>query len=450
MPGTSRSQMFIGSYEFSPVPLFAWNTETIRDGRGEELVIRHILDFAGTVLAPASESGVLDVTLSSRESLQQALASGGEFRLLYDGVHQISGIYPRATAVQFSEDTWVDRLDYTFQFVYEEDAYAEGIQQFSENWSFEESEDRRSVTARHDLLAQGFDTNPSGVNNALANARTYVLSKTGYSNVVAGHPAFVQVSGVSYNAYEELRSENADVAAGSFSVSETFILSSGNYTHTSTAQLGIDADGVSTVSMDGVVQGLGRGDTAYPRAVSAWNTIKSRLPADASGIYSELGGDATLYTNNYENFSVTRDRFNSTINYSVSYTDDPTENLPSGILEFSLDVSDTAPVRLYASFAIPERTLGNVIQDIATPTEGSYTISGNATGKQDYAFTDLLDYVEGKINEKRPLSANYVTLRLDSHSVTKDEDSNTVQFNLTWRYTKSLSQAKVDGPVTLD
>lgn len=447
---TSRSRMQYGNYSFEPVPIFSWATEIVRDSKFDEIFLRNTLDFDGIILSAGSESGQLDFILSERERLQNALASGNqEFSIFYDNIPQISGIFPRVTNVNFEEGTWTDRLNYTFQFQYDENFYGSGIQNFSENWSFEENEDRSSATVRHDLNVVGINTNTSGVNNSFENAKTFVLSKTGYNNAVANTPAFVQVSGVSFSAFEELRSEQVDPQAGAYSVSETFTLSSGNFLHTRTGQFSQGDDGITTVSIDGTIRGLGRGDIAFTRALSAFSDIKSQFPNDASGIYSQFSGESTLFTNNFSEFSVTKNEFQGTINYSVAYTDSPSENLPSGILEFNFNIQDNKPTVLFASFAIPERTLGNVVQDIGTSTEGTFTIQGNAQKKSDVSFANLLAFVEDQVNDNRPQAANYQTLRLTQHQITKDEQNNTVNFNFSWIYTSELSAAASDGPIVI-
>lgn len=445
------SEMYYGSYQFTPVPILDWSTETVYDNKLDRIFLRHTAELNGSLLSPAAESGRLDYLLSARKELQEALAADNkEFRILYNGVSQVSGIYPRVTNINFTDDIWVNRLDYSFSLVWDDDFYGDGIQSWGESWDFSEEGDRRTVTASHSINAVGIDTNPSGANNAFTNARSFVLGKTGYSNAIAGTPAFTQVSG-SYNAYElATRQEIINAEGGAYSVTETFVLSSGTYNHTYTEDLSVDDTGVATISIDGNIQGHGRGDTAYNRAIDGWNTVKETLPSVASGAYSALWGESTLYTQNYDSLSVSRNTFDGTVSYTVSYTDSSAENLPSGILEFALNVQDNKPTRVYASFAIPERALGNVVQDIQTSSEGSFSINGNATAKQSYNFDDLVDWVETKINDKRPNSANYQTLRLASKQITKDEDNKTIQFNVTWAYTVELSQAAIDGYVTLD
>lgn len=446
------SRMYYGSYQFVPAPLFSWSTDTIYDQRNERLCLHHVWDFAGVILSPAAESGRLDYLITKREELQDALTvAGQEFKLYFNDILQVSGVYPRLTGLSFDRGVWVDRLNYAFTLEWDEDFYSQAIQSWTENWQFEEAEDRRTANVQHDVSAVGLNTNPSGVNNAFTNAQTFVLAKTGYANAIAGTPGFIQVSG-SYSAYESVsRTEQCDVQGGSYSVSEAFVLSSGLYIHTDSHQYGVDENGVVTITLNGTIKGFGRGDLAYDRALAVWPTIRNAFPATASGVYRTLGGDSTLYTNNYQSLSVTKNRFTGTIEYTVSYSDSETENLPSGVLEFALSVQDNKPTRVYASFPIPERALGNVIQDISTSNEGTYTLSGNATGKQSYAFSDLLNYTETRINAKRPLSINYETLRLTQKQITKDEENNSIQFNIVWTYTVALSQvASATDEIILD
>jgi hypothetical protein len=450
--------MFYGDFEFIPVPVYSETVEVFRDAKLDLLFKRTAREFTGTLLGPpASGSSFVDL-FDQKESLKDALSSGNqEFRINFDGQPIVSGEFPRIDGPTFAEGTWVDRIDYTFSM--ELDSQFEGgdaVQSFSETWSFQENEDRRSATVSHDLNAVGLNTNPSGTNNALTNATTFVLGLTGFANVPAGHPMFVQVSGIGlgFSSFEELRTETVDVQTGSFGVSESFILSSGNFLHTRTAQFQTGEDGVTSVSLQGNIKGLGRDgdDIAFNNALAAYNnTIKPLFPASASGVYQEFGGEAILFTSNPISTSTTRNSFVGTIDYSVSFNDSASSNLPSGILEFALNVQEQDAVRVFASFPIMERALGNVVQDVATSTEGSISLQGNAVGKPGFSFNNLLVFVEDQINASRPDPNDFQTLRPGSKQITKDESNNRVQFNVSYIFTKELSQVFGDasGPIVI-
>ncbi len=444
------SKMIFGQYEFKPVPLFSWATETVYDSKQDKTYLKHTVDCAGTILELAGESGNLGTLITDRNTLKNALAAqNAEWKLWFNNIPYISGVYPKVSNFSVEQGIWVDNFNYTFTFEYDEDFYSKHIQSYTESWSYEENEDRETITVKHDISAVGLNTTPSGVNNAFTNAKTYVLARTGYNNAVANLPGFTKASG-SVSAYEALRSEQADVGGAAYSVAENFILSSGTYIHTSTGQLSKDENDIGTVSVDGEIRGLGRSTLAYTRAKNGWNVVKTQLPAIASGVYSELGGLAKLFTTNYQSYSVTKNPIAGSIAYSISFTDSAKENLPSGVTEFSINVQDNKPVRVYASFPIMDRSLGNVVQDVGTSTEGQFTISGNCVGKTGYPFADLLNYVQTKINEKRPLPASYATLRLNSKQISKDEENNKVDFSVEWIYTIDLSQVGGAGFVVIN
>ena len=437
-------RMKYGDYNFSPVPIFSWSNELVRDEKQESLFLRTNVDFEGNLLETLpSESGNFPKMYLQKELLKRALTESGrqEWIITHEGNSVQSGIFPLVTNLEFAAGVWVDRIPYTFTFVFEQALSGKiPVQSFQENWNFEENEDR-SVTVSHDLSAVGINTSINDTSNSIQNAKLFILSRIGYSNVPAGHPVFASgTSNLPLTAFEERRTESVDVQAGSFGVTEQFTLSSGNYIHIQNGQFNTDAEGITTVSLDGNVRGLGRGDISYQRAISAINSIvRPNLPFDASGVYSEFGGEATIFTDTPQSRSFTKNKFAGTIDYSITYTDDPTQDLPSGVQDFTITVQDDKPVRLFASFPIMERALGNVVQDIGTSTEGRFTISGSAIGKQGFLFTSLMDFVEGKINALKPMSIDYITLRLDSRSITKDEEKNTLNFTFVWLYTKDLS-----------
>jgi len=436
------TKMFVGLYQFRPVPLFDVSTELIRDDANNPLSLRHTYDFQGTLLERLpSQSGTFPDMYLQKELLKRALTESGvqEFRITFENKVVQSGIFPTVTDVSFEAGVWVDRINYTFSFTHDQAISGQAaINAFSDEWTFDENDDRRTINVNHSISAVGVNTSILPVSNALDNARDFVLPRTGYSNVPAGYPVFVEGSG-SLSAFQEKRSENINAQNGTFSVTESFILSSGNFVHTQTGQINTDSNGISTVSLDGNIKGLGRKDAAWFHALSALNTyVKPLFPSDASGIYIELGGDATLFTFAPESESFTKNKYTGTIDYSISFTDDPSQNLPSGIQDFTITVQDDKPVRLFASFAIMERSLGNVVQDIGTSTEGTYSVAGNAIGVSSFPFASLISYCEDRINDLKPMSINYVNLRLEQRSITKDEDHNTLSFNIVWKYTKGL------------
>lgn len=447
-------RMTYGNYEFLPAPLFTESVEMVRDGKLDQTFARVTREFTGTLLNP-SASGNFRSLFDKKEQLKAALASGQqEFKIVHDGFPIVSGEFPRVNGPVFAEGTWVNRIDYTFTLELDQDVEDKNVQSFTESWNFDEAEDCTTVGVQHDLNAVGINTAGSGVNNAFLNAKSFVLGKAGFANAATGSPFFAQVSGVSFDAYEELRTEQHDLQQGSFGISEKFVLSSGNFIHTQTAQFGSDNNGVITISLNGNVRGLGRKglNVGYKRAVNAFKSkVRPKFQIVASGIYADFDGGAILFTSNPTSQSITRNQFAGTIDYSVSFTDSPSENLPSGILDFSISVQEQDAIRLFASFPIMDRNLGPVIQDVGTSNEGNFTVQGNVVGKPGFPFADLLAFVEDQVNLRRPEPLDFQTLRPGSKQVTRDELNRTINFNISWIFTKELSQVFGDAsaPVVL-
>jgi hypothetical protein len=431
--------MFYGSYEFSPVPLFTWTTELVKSEQGESLSLQRTLDLQGLLL-DTSSSG-FPTLMEAREALHDAVTtSGQEFRITHNGIHMVSGIFPELESLAFDAGTWVQQIPYTITFSYNEEIDNKAVENFSETWDFEESEDRLSFTASHTVQAVGVNTAVSGNTNAIENARNFVLQRTGYDKVPVSHPAFVQGSGVPLVAYEELRSENIDVQAGSFSVTENFTISSGAFTHTQNANFQTNEQGVTTVQIDGSIQGLGRGDMRFARALDAYNNnVEPYLQGKASQIYSQFGGSGTLFAGSPKSLSLSQTEALGTISYTRTYDDDASSDLPADIQDASVSVQTSEPVKHHATIAIPDRTSGPIVQDIGTTTPGTYTITGNITGKTGVDIEVVKAYAQQKINENLPdtttLSAQ--TLIITQKSVTIDELRRTVSFNLVWQYTSS-------------
>lgn len=439
-----RTRMFYGNYEFEPAPLFSWSTATVRASDNTALFKSHTLDFNGTLLPNAAASGQLDDVITLQNQLRTALGSGNqEFRITFDGTHVVSGVYPRVDNVVIGEGLWAQLAEYSFSFNYEEELDANfKVQSFSETWQFDEDDNRLTVAVNHNISAVGLDTNPSGVSNAFDNAKDFVINRTGYANAKANAPFFAQVSGLTFNAYAERRTEQHDVQGGSFQVSENFTLSSGNFVNTNVFRYNEDAEGIVTVAVEGQVRGLGRRDECFDHALNAFlNTVEPQLAVDASGFYNEFNGPAELFTNNKESFSITKNRFAGTIDYSVSYNDSPAENLPDGIQEFNLSVSRNEPVELNAVFNIPERAGGPIRQLLQTSTVGTYTVTGSCTGKPSTDMAIVINYVQSQLN------ANKGPGIITSNNITKDTRNKTVNFSVTWEFLAPLNQAARTTPI---
>lgn len=420
--------MFYGAYQFLPAPLMNKTIEYTYDAQGL-VFIGNTYTLNGYLLFPSGDFGEM---MTRRAALEAALASGNQlFQIQHNSVPVIS-CYPTVNNVTFDEGVWVQKIPYSIE-LYEKTSSASisGIESYSESWSFSEEDNNETIHVEHSVNAKGINTAGSGADNSLENAKTYVLNNTGYSSVPVFLPSFCKGSGT-LNAYESYRTENANENDGTYEITEIFTLSSGVYQHTLTSNFSTDDTGAVTVTVDGSVQGLGRGTTKFTNALIGWNDVKSRIINTASGVYLRYGGTLNIPFNP-NTYSIAENSYLGTIEYSYTYIDSFI-SLPSGILEFEITKDIDEPVGLYASHAIINKIDGNIIQDLGTATEGTITISGRAVKKPDYPLADLKDYIETRITALAP-TGYATTYRVTQKSYSKDDTENVIEFSISWAFT---------------
>jgi hypothetical protein len=261
------------------------------------------------------------------------------------------------------------------------------------------------------------------------------------------------------------RRETADVARGTYSVTETFTIVSGVPYFFSSQQESFDEDnnGIATVTLAGTVQGLGRtltkdtarGGMGFERAVSGFiNTVKPGLPTQATEVYDRYKSvsGSGLNLTNPTSYSVSENRCAGTIDFSITYTDDLTANLPSGIASRTCSTNISEGIRIFASHAIPFRRFGNFLQDIRTTSEGSVTLSCDAqaisTGDPIADTNRAIEAVQDELNRLRAIHArpaDYVTLRL-SGAPTQDIDDRALSCSASITYAFTVDLATVQSP----
>lgn len=429
-----------------------YSQNSVTNNAGDRIADQVSLSFNGTLLnLDDVSSGDMSQMITRRDALIAALSGNGEELLILhgntstqpSGTPIVSGIFPRITDLTFDEGVWVNRIDYSFTVEYETNSVdgAAPVEDTTDEWSFEEDNSNKVIRVTRSLNAKGINTAASGnSSNAFEHAKTWVNARIGVANKPSGLPSVVAVPSSGFHI-QEYRSENGSEIAGTFSISEASVITSGMYADNYTAQFQQGSDGVTTLTLNGNVEGFGRYADAAERAISGWNNIvQDTLPERASGEYGLMGGSQSLNTGSPRSLSVTRNPFEGNVTYSTSYTDE-FDNLPSGIAELEISKQVNFPIRLQASFAIPQRAQGNIVQDIGTTTEGQITINGSVVGLS----TTQLDYVKNvaadKANELIPNAALYNTLRYTTFNSTENEDDLNFSFNLTWAFTDDNSNA---------
>lgn len=330
------------------------------------------------------------------------------------------------------------------------------------------------IDISHSVSAQGVNTSVSGLpSNALDNATTRVKSLLGLQHAPSGFPCYVQpASGSDVRFYEvtTTREESLDLEDGTFSVTETFKLVSGllPFVDERTSQIQIDESNITTVNLQGTVRGLGRtndgafeghgrggGGTGFLNAVSGFNNlVRPNWVNDALVIYDRFSGSGALAIDNPQAINISQTPCQGSIGYSVTFTDDPSELLPSGIQELTCTVTRNDPVVQNAIIGVPFNALGPVFQRLCTTSEGTYAIACNViaknTGSEIVDTNRAIEVAEQEIIKRQPNPADFVELKLTGRNTTTDRINRSINTTFTWTFSQDIATVPSDtGPITL-
>jgi hypothetical protein len=313
------------AYCFSPVPLIAEQQQrltTIVDDVETKLGIITTYTFNGTLLPDVPElSGVSPdatcIELLDRKSdqLKYALNEDRGNLLVVDATgYPILSVYPRVTDLSFGESQMVQRRDYSVTFENETE-FTDGrfIRDYTENWDFAFQEDD-TISVSHSVSAVGISNIPAGT-GAVQNAKNFVLSRantvnTGKASFLSSPFVGATVDIDAYTAFNHIRTERIDDTAGSYEITETWIMASGSYKDDRTIDISYELSDtgnlIPTTTINGTVQGYGDTTTErYNAAVSGFeNVVAAQIGfSDVTGVISKSRSD---------------NRFSGQVTYSIS------------------------------------------------------------------------------------------------------------------------------------
>jgi len=342
------------TYCFEPVPLLAESKEYLRTA-DTRLGTVTALTFNGYLLPdlPAlsgvdSAASCIELLDRKSDQLNSALSEDyGDLLIVDASGYPVVVAKPKVTSLSFEESQIVHHRKYTVVFEFEEDfAAGQKVREYNETWTFNQEQDD-TVSVSHVVNAVGF-SEPSLSKTAVQNARDFVLTKVGLDKtqsafIVAPYvQAMVDVNTLLH--YNHVLQENSDLTAGSYDVTETWILASGNYKDDRTIEHAWELDAnealVETLNINGAIQGYG--DTTfdkYTNAVNAFNSVVS----PAIGFSATSGITSKNRTDN---------RFAGTIQYTIT-------TIPSGD-----DVESRSIQR-----SIERRDDGSVVQTVTTSAQ---------------------------------------------------------------------------------
>lgn len=303
---------------------------------------------------------------------------------------------PRVIDVNFPEGLWNVVCPYTItleaDIVYVngqalgEDGFTEYISDAQESWSFETDETPegiglpRTYRLTHSISATGkrfYDETGTLESPAWIQARDYVLPRLGFNSSIA------LSSGVNnlptyYGGYNHSRTSQQDELAGNFSVTETWVIASGQAIEEFECSIKTDAGvGLTSVSINGNITGLEQRDSSlnlttskYANANTKFTQVQSSLLTRAqayagAGIALNIVPVSTL---------IGRNEINGNIGYSYEYDNRPS-NIFSGVTMENISISEQFPADIFAAIPVIGRAAGPVLQSLGTYSERVFSLN---------------------------------------------------------------------------
>lgn len=476
--GDASVEVYYGEQRLYPAPLISFARSTNRNDTDAAISTEDTWTLNGVYLNDPSGTyvevvqGMDDLrAIFASDNLELTIRAGSAIGRVPSGTLLVSGVFPYVNSIGIPQRTdQFHRFDYEVQLTDKSPVTGQsGIENSSNRWHFSEEAQGTITKLTHNASAVGINTAVSGASsNALDNAKSFVDGTLGTANIPAGFPSYVfpgDVDGDNSTVFEFQRSrtEEIDVETGSYAVTEIFVYVSGAvpYSDSRNYQYNRDKAGVSTINIQGTVEGYPRSDNtdepygAFYNAQSGFTAnIEPYIATEAAEVFSRWGGSGTLYTDNPISKGFTENRFLGTLGYSIQFTNDPKENLPSGIVEQSITVKRDESIRMFVNHTIPQRRLGNIFQDIATGTIGAITITASAkaenTGDAVADTNRALSHIQDLINQNRPSSADFLQLKITGQTQTPDKLNLTANAVVAYEFSVDLSTVpSADSDITL-
>lgn len=405
-------------------------------------------------LVPRGES--LTAVMSKQSALRALFATDGQKLAITDWNTGDPNFvcYPRVISIDFQEGAYVERADYTITLEADTLLFGDGdstssvenegsliasdgvaragitesqllaslsgafIADFSEDWAIEVDEAQgesvelpRSYRVTHNINATGkthFGPPPTPGSSpikykAWEQAKKFVQHRlsenaTEYPNIMGKIGSGTVNLVNTYRGFNHTRTENLSESAGTYSVSETWLIASGTaYENYNLSISSSTSAPFVSVSIDGNIKGLteyspsgfGGSDLnvgssgAYDNALIKYRLISNNgFFGVGSDIYKRANNAVAVELNSQpKSISLGTNAYTGELTYNLEFDNRPT-NIISGVLSEQISVNDTYPGDVFATIPVIGRSTGPVLQYLGSRTEY----------KRDVSINLLMDY----------------------------------------------------------
>ena len=332
--------------------------------------------------------------------------------------------FPRFVDINFTEGIYVDQCQYTvtlevdtlldkdmkvhvdgslfsgsavegqLEFDLINDSSSAFIQDYSNDWTLEVDDSfgeavnlPNTYRISHSITATGKTHHgPNGKLLAWEQARKFVQNRLAdsiedYPNVMGqiGSGTINLID--AYGGFNHIRTEQLSESAGSYSVTENWVLASGNSheNYTLTTSTSVDTP-FTSVSIDGAIKGLssvspsgyasGTGNMSYENALSKYNSVSNNgVLGVGSNIYQRANNIVAMELNPKPlSVGTSTNEYNGEVTYNVQFDDRPSNAIDIALSE-NISINDTYPGDIFAIIPVLGRVTGPVLQHIGGRTE---------------------------------------------------------------------------------
>jgi len=262
----------------------------------------------------------------------------------------------------------------------------------SESWNIEQINEglsaSRPYTYRitHSLRASGQDVyRAAGVERmGWESAKQWCEDRKGYNSTKVSNFLVYTLSG--YTNYDHIITTNVDEVAGTYSLTETWMLADSTLTTIENFIVSCSREGGKyNVSINGTIRGLitesaygvpDTNSTAYDKALARWLVVQAQLYTRCNTIFeSDTTIDSSYVLNSSPlNTSIAHNEIAGTVSYVYNYDTSPSHFVNNAISE-QITINNDWGGSAYAAVAVIGRPNGPVLQDLNTCTEKSTTVN---------------------------------------------------------------------------
>lgn len=325
----------------------------------------------------------LAALLRKQEALRELFSNEGlQFEVQSLDGSQPMKCNPRQISISIPDGQWFDRCEYTITmecdelYPEQEDDFSYYISDANESWQLETNEDQpegigkpRTYRLTHNVSAVGkrfYDDTGSLVKPAWQQARDFVLARLGFDSTIALSSGVNNLPSY-YGGYNHVRSQDIDELGGGFSVSETWILSSGTALEDFTVETNSNINETNVgVTIQGLITGLEERNASLSLTTSKYDNALTKF-TQASGLALTRAQSYSGYTLNITPTvsTIGRNPIAGTIQYSFQYDDRPS-SIISGAKSEVIAINDSFGGESFASIFVLGRANGPVLQDLGT------------------------------------------------------------------------------------